>query len=97
MMPVVSVAPVMAMVPRGAVTDLPRTVGGLHDAAAWPRDAGGVIIIGIVVIIRVVVVTVKNASNEDAMPVPEPVMEPVASNPGTAGKMADPCPTGGGT
>src|SRR5579864_405240 len=91
MMPAVSVAPVVAMVTRGAMTDLARTVDGLHDTAARHRDNGGVIVIGIVITIGVIVV--MDAPNEEAVPVPEPVMEPVASKTRPPCKMADPCPT----
>jgi|GEM_PF-7114530 len=93
MMPAVSVAPMVAMVTRGAITDLARTVDGLHDTAARRRDDSGVIVIGIVITIGVIVVI--DAPNEEAVPVPEPVMEPVASKSGAAGKMADPCRTAG--
>ena len=93
MMPAVSVAPVVVMVTRGAITDRARTVDGLHDTAARRRDNCGVIVIGIVIIIGVIVVI--NAPDEEAVPMPEPVMEPAAGKPGTAGKMADPCSTAG--
>ena len=92
MMPAVMMARVMAMVTRGAMTDRARTVNGLHNTAAWRCDDGGVIVGRIVIIIRVVVV--KHAPDEEAMPMPETVMEPASGKARSAGNMADSRATG---
>ena len=102
-MPAVMVPPVVAVMTHGAImTDLARTVGGRHDAAARRRDNCGIIVIGIAIVIRIVVVV--DAPDEEAMAVvSEPVTESVAvsvadevgttAEAGTAGKVADTCAT----
>ena len=80
-MPVVMVAPVVAVVTHGAITDLARAIGGRHKATARPHNNGG-IIVRVPIIIGVIVVI--DAPKEDAMPVPETT----AGETRTTGNMA---------
>ncbi len=89
MMPVVMMVPVVAMVMvmREAMTNLARPIAGLHNTAARHGDNGGVIVVRIAVIIGVVVV--GDAADEKAVPMPEPMMEPMAGKARTSRNMAD--------
>jgi len=83
MMPVV----MMAMMMREVMTNLARAVNGVHDTAAG--HGGGVIVgVGIAVIIRVIVVI--DAPDEEAMAMPEPVMQSMTGKARTTGNMTDP-------